>query len=185
MRELTVLYDGWGLVGRTTSIRQVASMLDGASYTLDQLEEHAASPRCVVETDELTLVAKSQTGAIRFTDIYARFRAEADAIVFVADGQPERLEANVEARDDLVRAYAPGEMPPVVLQLNKRDLKELTAVSTLARLFPDAPRFPSIAPSGIGVWDAFAAAAMLAAERRGLVAELRALLARRRERPRS
>lgn len=180
MRELTILYEGWGLVGRTTSIRQVATMLEGARYTLDQLGEHAPPPRCVVQTDELTLVATSQTGAIQFTDIYARLRAKANAIVFVADGQPERLEANVEARDDLVRAYAPGELPPIVLQLNKRDLKELTAVSTLARLFPCAPRVLTIASRGIGVWKAFAAAAMLAAERRGLVAEVRALLARRR-----
>lgn len=180
MPELTIVYEGPGLVGRTTSIKQVASMLDGAQYTYEQLAEYAPTARCVVASDALMLVAKAQTGSVKHTEIHARFRAQADAIVFVADSQHVRLEANVEARDDLVTAYAPGAMPPVVLQLNKRDLKEPTAVSTLARLFPDSPRFQSIAPRSIGVWEAFAAAAMLAAERHDLVTEVRALLARRR-----
>jgi hypothetical protein len=178
MRELTIVYEGPGLGGRTTSIQQIASMLEGAQYTYEQLAEYAPGARCVVASDALTLAAKAQTGSVKHAEIHARFRAEADAIVFVADSQAQRLEINQEARDDLVGAYAPGAMPPVVLQLNKRDLKELTPVSTLARLFPDAPRFISIAPRSMGVWEAFATAATLAAERRDLLAEVRALLAR-------
>jgi hypothetical protein len=82
-----------------------------------------------------------------------------DGVVFVADSQIERMEANQESIENLAenlkeQAYD-IEKIPLVMQYNKRDLpnaastEELSqAVNTLER-----PEFEAIATRGIGVFD--------------------------------
>ncbi len=84
----------------------------------------------------------------------------ADGVVFVADSQPERLDANLESlenlRDNLREQGRSVQGVPLVLQYNKRDLPRVLPIDELERaLNPGhAPFFGSSALSGHGVRDA-------------------------------
>jgi signal recognition particle receptor subunit beta len=178
MRELTIIYEGPSLSGKTTSLEQVAQLL-GMKCRVERPQNYVQVSSLVLAHDAARVTAKAIGTNVYHLDLRDELRASADALVFVADSQPERQVHDEEVRDNITSTFAPSVMPPVVLQLNKRDLPRLIGVTTLARLFPDAPRFISIAPRGMGVWEPFAAAVTLAAERHGLVAEVRALLGQR------
>jgi mutual gliding-motility protein MglA len=82
-----------------------------------------------------------------------------DGIVFVADSQPERLDANIAAMENLYEnladyGYDPATLP-IVLQWNKRDLPNALEVATLeAQLNPDElPSNEAVAVKGDGVFD--------------------------------
>lgn len=83
----------------------------------------------------------------------------ADGIVFVADSQKERLDANIESLYELERALNDQGMElsglPAVIQYNKRDLSGACAVSDLEKqLNPlNFPRFEAVAIRGEGVVD--------------------------------
>ena len=87
----------------------------------------------------------------------------ADGVVFVADSQHARREANMEARQDLRRHLdALGRDPagvPIILQYNKRDLTGIADVATLRReLNPEGrPDFEAVAWEGVGVVETFTA----------------------------
>jgi hypothetical protein len=91
----------------------------------------------------------------------------ADAVVFVADTQSERLEASTETFEYLethLAVHGRGlDTVPLVLQYNKRDLPGVSSVEELDRVFaaPGRPRFEAVAPQGIGVFDTFKAAVKL------------------------
>lgn len=82
-----------------------------------------------------------------------------DGVVFVADSQAERMDANLEAIDNLqenLREHGFDFLKiPYVLQLNKRDLPSAMPVeeikAALAR--KDEPVFEAIACKGIGVFE--------------------------------
>lgn len=84
----------------------------------------------------------------------------ADGIVFVADSQPERLDANLESlenlRDNLREHGRSIDEVPLVLQYNKRDLPRVLPVDELERALNarGAPSFGSSALRGDGVRDA-------------------------------
>jgi signal recognition particle receptor subunit beta len=90
----------------------------------------------------------------------------ADALVFVADSQEERFEANLISLEDLHENLAQDSRAelPVVVQYNKRDLPRLVPVPALrAHLNPrGAPEFEAAASSGAGVFPTLKAAAGLA-----------------------
>jgi mutual gliding-motility protein MglA len=82
-----------------------------------------------------------------------------DGVVFVADSQEERMDANLEASDDLMvnlKAYG-YEFPklPYVLQLNKRDLPNALPSEELkkALLKKNELVFEAVASQGIGVFE--------------------------------
>jgi hypothetical protein len=82
----------------------------------------------------------------------------ADGVVFVADTQQARLEANLESLDDLNANLAEQGRKlsglPHVYQWNKRDLPDLIALDELDRrlnLF-GAPSLPTVATRGDGVF---------------------------------
>lgn len=83
-----------------------------------------------------------------------------DGIVFLADSQLERLEDNLKAMMEL-KEIVEGEggdfaAMPMVIQYNKRDLKDAVAVEELRRLLNPSklPDFETIATRGQGVFDA-------------------------------
>lgn len=88
-----------------------------------------------------------------------------DGIVFVADSQAPRGEANVEALENLEQELAAHGRAlvevPTVLQYNKRDLPSALAVEVLDRMLNGAgrPRFETIATRGVGVLEALVALA--------------------------
>jgi mutual gliding-motility protein MglA len=83
----------------------------------------------------------------------------ADGVVFVADSQEERLDANLETMDNLREHLKDHnlnfETIPYVLQLNKRDLPNILSVEELkAQLgVKGEPTLEAVAITGQGVFD--------------------------------
>lgn len=88
-----------------------------------------------------------------------------DGVVFVADSQEERMDANIEALynlDENLRAHGYDLMKiPYVLQLNKRDLPNIVpATDILAELQKKGePVVEAVASTGVGVFDTLKAVA--------------------------
>ena len=82
-----------------------------------------------------------------------------DGLVFVADSQPHRMEANIETLLDLENNLKQDghslEEFPWVIQYNKRDLPGVDSVPTLQKKlnFFDVPYFEAIAVRGEGVFN--------------------------------
>lgn len=82
-----------------------------------------------------------------------------DGVVFVADSQIERMEANQESlenlRDNLKEQSYDIEKIPLVMQYNKRDLPNAAPVEDLSRILNTRkrPEFLATATNGFGVFD--------------------------------
>jgi len=82
-----------------------------------------------------------------------------DGVVFVADSQEERMDANLEALENLyenLRQHSYDFMKiPYVLQLNKRDLPNVLPVEDLKGTLvkKNEPVFESVAYKGVGVFE--------------------------------
>jgi signal recognition particle receptor subunit beta len=90
-----------------------------------------------------------------------------DGVVFVADSQIERTEANLESVDNLRTNLAEQgydlDKLPYVIQYNKRDLPNVATMEELQRLINPrgVPEFQAVAPTGVGVFDTLKAVAKL------------------------
>jgi signal recognition particle receptor subunit beta len=90
-----------------------------------------------------------------------------DGVIFVADSQVERLEANQESVDNLrINLAEQGyslEKIPYVVQYNKRDLPNAVDVSELRALLNpmNVPDFEGVARTGVGVFDTLKAVSKL------------------------
>jgi signal recognition particle receptor subunit beta len=88
-----------------------------------------------------------------------------DGVVFVADSQEARMDANVESLQNLDKNLVEHGFDlatvPYVLQLNKRDLPTALPVDVLYRSlnFKGEPTFEATAPLGVGVFDTLKAVA--------------------------
>ncbi len=88
-----------------------------------------------------------------------------DGVVFVADSQIERMEANVESLDNLQvnlaeQGYELNKIP-YVIQYNKRDLPNAAPLEEMKRLLNAAgvPEFEACATTGKGVFETLKAVA--------------------------
>jgi len=83
----------------------------------------------------------------------------ADGVVFVADSQEERLDANLETLDNLREHLRDHNLDfgtiPYVLQLNKRDLPHVMPVADLKKQLQlkGEPTLEAVAITGQGVFD--------------------------------
>jgi len=90
-----------------------------------------------------------------------------DGVVFVADSQVERTEANVESVENLRTNLAEQgydlDKIPYVIQYNKRDLPNAAPLEELRGLLNPrgVPDFEAVAPKGDGVYDTLKAIARL------------------------
>src|SRR5258708_4254121 len=90
-----------------------------------------------------------------------------DGVVFVADSQVERMEANLESFDNLrVNLAEQGydlNKVPFVIQYNKRDLPNVVSVDELRGMINTnrVPEYEAVAPTGVGVFDTLKAVAKL------------------------
>jgi len=82
-----------------------------------------------------------------------------DGVIFVADSQEERMDANIEALENLdenlrEHNYDFKKMP-YILQLNKRDLPSALSVDDLKKVLlkKDEPVFEAVAYQGVGVFE--------------------------------
>lgn len=88
-----------------------------------------------------------------------------DGIIFVADSQIERMDANIESVHNLeqnlkLQGYDLMKIP-LALQLNKRDLSNIVSVEEMKRelMRKGEPVIEAVASSGIGVFDTLKAVA--------------------------
>ncbi len=83
----------------------------------------------------------------------------ADGVIFVADSQPERLEANQESAHNLATNLSDHglslENMPYVVQYNKRDLPNVSTIEELREAVNPlgAPELEASAKTGMGVFD--------------------------------
>ena len=83
----------------------------------------------------------------------------ADGLVFVADSQINRAEANIESLENLEHNLVEYGMSlsavPFVIQYNKRDLPDIMSIDELrAQLNPNGvPDYEASAPTGVGVFE--------------------------------
>lgn len=88
-----------------------------------------------------------------------------DGVIFVADSQEPRMDANIESLENLEQNLLEHgfdlKVIPYVLQLNKRDLPTAVSVEEMLKVlrYKDEPYFEAIAPKGIGVFDTLKACA--------------------------
>jgi signal recognition particle receptor subunit beta len=90
-----------------------------------------------------------------------------DGVVYVADSQMGRIEANIESLENLrtnlgEQGYLLDKLPYVV-QYNKRDLPEVASVDELRQLLnpTKVPEYEAVARTGVGVFDTLKAVAKL------------------------
>lgn len=180
--HLRVVYAGPGFGGKTTSVVEIGRLLGiepeqvategDRTWLLDHLGIRRPGPR------DWRLVLNLQTvpGQVKFRNGRAMVLRNADAVIFVADSAPERMEANRFALDDLrVLLEEQGKDPttiPLVFQYNKRDLPDALPIRELeAVLNPTgAPAVATIASRPLGICRILGEAIALA--ERKLTAEL-------------
>lgn len=82
-----------------------------------------------------------------------------DGVVFCADSQLSRMDANVESLENLKvnlreQGYDPDRIP-LVIQYNKRDLPDVASVAELHALlnYRNVPEFEAVATRGTGVFE--------------------------------
>ncbi|MBJ6765387.1 gliding-motility protein MglA [Corallococcus sp. H22C18031201] len=90
-----------------------------------------------------------------------------DGVVFVADSQIERMEANMESLENLrvnlaEQGYDLNKIP-YVMQYNKRDLPNAVTVEEMRKALNPRmiPEYQAVAPTGVGVFDTLKAVAKL------------------------
>ncbi len=164
-----VVYYGPGLCGKTTNLQFIyGSTQDGARGKMISL---ATETERTLFFDFLPL----NLGQIRgfntrfhlytvpgqvFYDASRKLILKGvDGIVFVADSQRERFDANIESLENMFenlkeQGIEPGSVP-YVIQYNKRDLPNAVPLDELrATLNPDGvPDFEAVAPKGEGVFE--------------------------------
>ena len=90
-----------------------------------------------------------------------------DGVVFVADSQAERMDANIESirnlEENLREQGYDLRTVPYALQFNKRDLRNAVPVDQMYRTlnYKREPTFEAIATQGVGVFDTLKAVARL------------------------
>lgn len=168
--SLKIVYYGPGLGGKTSSLQyihraikpdargQLVSLSTGVDRTLyfDFLPVKLPKLRGYTVRVQLYTVP----GQVHYNSTRKLVLTGADGIVFVADSQRARREANVESfqnlQDNLREQGLSLDRLPHLLQYNKRDMADLLAVAELdAHLNPyRAPAFETSAMTGQGVFEA-------------------------------
>jgi signal recognition particle receptor subunit beta len=172
-----IVYDGPGLGGKTTNLEYVYEKV--APSTRGKLISLATETERTLFFDflpvDLGTIRGFKTrfhlytvpGQVYYNASRKLILKGVDGVVFVADSQVERLDANIEAMHNLYEnlgeyAMDPREMP-FVIQYNKRDLPNVATVQELdANLNPTrVPAFEAVATRGIGVFDTLKAVSKL------------------------
>ena len=164
-----IVYYGPGLCGKTTNLQYIHGKIPQGTKG-DLLSIATETERTLffdyfplsmgniggfrVKVDFFTVPGQSFYNATRRAVLEG-----VDGIVFVADSQPDREEANLSSRDDMVRnlelTHRKLSDIPHVYQWNKRDAHGALKESLLQRqLNPEgAPAIAATAVHGVGVWE--------------------------------
>ena len=164
-----IVYYGPGLCGKTTNLQHVHSKTaPGSRGEMVSLETETDRTLFfdllplevgIVGGMKIRLQLYTVPGQVFYNATRRMVLKGADGIVFVADSQPEALEANLESlanlRDNLRELGQELEDVPLVLQYNKRDLRQILPVETLQKELnaAGAPHFEASARFGVGVFE--------------------------------
>lgn len=172
-----VVYYGPGLCGKTTNLQYIYNKTNGdtkgklisLSTETDRTLFFDFLPLSVGEVGGYKTRFHLYTvpGQVFYDASRKLILRSVDGVVFVADSQLERMEANLESLENLKtnlaeQGYDLAKLP-FVIQYNKRDLPNAVPVEELgAALNPGkVPEFQAVAPTGVGVFDTLKAAAKL------------------------
>jgi signal recognition particle receptor subunit beta len=171
LRELNlkVVYYGPALSGKTTNLEQIHAKVDpkrrGELVSLKTQEDRTLYFDFLqIELGKISgLTPKIHLYTVPGQSYYEASRKlvlrGADGVVFVADSTPNRLRANLESWQNLKTHLASLEISftdiPLVVQFNKRDLPNATAVNTLKNVLRlnGQPTFEATAMQGQGVFE--------------------------------
>ncbi len=168
--HLKIVYYGPGLGGKTTNLQ----------YIHNHLDHHRKGPLVTLPTetdrtlffDFLPLDIGTLKGGYKvrchFYTVPGQVYYNAtrklvlkgvDGLVFVADSQVERYDANLESVENLMEnlkeyGYNFNDIP-YVLQLNKRDLPKIMSVEEMLKglRLKNEPYFEAVALKGVGVFE--------------------------------
>jgi mutual gliding-motility protein MglA len=171
--KLKVVYYGPALGGKTTCLQHIHRVTDPQRRTKLYALATAADRTLFfdllaldlgrIRGYRLTLQLYTVPGQVQYDATRRAVLAGADGVVFVADSQRSRMEANAESLANLsdnLRANGldPTAMPTVLLY-NKRDLPDAMPRVALDQALNPAGRraFETVATSGEGVMESFAA----------------------------
>ena len=164
-----IVYYGPGLGGKTTNLRWIFDHTEGKAG--GKMISLATETDRTLFFDFLPLDVGSIRGfKIRFhlytVPGHVFFDASrrlilrgVDGVILVADSQPDRLDANLVAIENLMENLKEQKRDfmtiPYVLQLNKRDLPSALPVETLKKelMRKNEPVFEAIAIKGVGVFE--------------------------------
>ncbi len=164
-----IVYYGPGLSGKTTNLQFIYNRTNPA--TKGRLISLATQTERTLFFDFLPLaIGKIRGFNLRFhlytvpgQVFYDASRKlilrGADGVIFVADSQVTRFEANLESlrnlEEHLIKQDAPLQKIPHIIQYNKRDLTNISPVAELSHELNlhSAPECEAIAIKGFGVFD--------------------------------
>ena len=167
--NLKIVFYGPGMSGKTTNLEFIHSKLDpslaGELVSLKTKEDRTIFfdfmqievGRIKGKKPKFNLY--TVPGQVYYASSRKVILNGVDGLVFVADSQPHRMEANIETLLDLENNLKQDghslEEFPWVIQYNKRDLPGVDSVQTLQKKlnFFDVPYFEAIAVRGEGVFN--------------------------------
>jgi mutual gliding-motility protein MglA len=169
-REITlkVVYYGPGLGGKTTTLQYIHDTSDSAhrgkmvslATPVDRTLYFDFLPVRLPKIGGYTLRLQLFTvpGQVHFNATRKLVLTNADGVVFVADSQPSRREANIESVDNLQDNLAEHRIEiadfPLIFQMNKQDIKDILPTDQMSEELNqwNAPTIPTCALTGDGVY---------------------------------
>lgn len=161
-----IVYFGPGLVGKTTNIQYIHNSKVYQSKgkivaTYDEKLGHIllseVIPLLTFQGFNVKLQLMARVGSSIYKPGWQYVLQNVDGVVFVADSQTGRMDANSEflylLEHFLIQQHINFYRLPFVLQLNKRDCPEIASVAEILQLLNhrQGPYFEAIARQGIGV----------------------------------
>ncbi|MEN8154527.1 MAG: GTPase domain-containing protein [Acidobacteriota bacterium] len=162
-----IVYYGPGLSGKTTNIKEIYNKIKqnnkGKLVSLATETERTLFfdffplDLGTVSGYKVKFHLYTVPGQIYYSSSRKLILKGVDGIVFVADSQRERFEANIESLNDMLENLREYNLDfnemPYILQLNKRDLPNITPANELIEALrkKDEPVVEAVALKGIGI----------------------------------
>ncbi len=167
--NLKIVFYGPGMSGKTTNLEHIHQKLD-PSLTGDLVSLKTKEDRTIffdfmqievgrIKGKKPKFNLYTVPGQVYYASSRKVILNGVDGIVFVADSQPHRMEANIETLLDLEGNLKQDghslDNFPWVIQFNKRDLPGAESMEVLQKRlnFFNVPSFPGVAVKGEGVFD--------------------------------
>ncbi|OFV94549.1 MAG: gliding-motility protein MglA [Acidobacteria bacterium RIFCSPLOWO2_02_FULL_61_28] len=162
-----LVYYGAGLGGKTTNLEKVYEMTPSKGKMISLATESDRTLFFDFLPLDLGTVRGFKTrfhlytvpGQVFYDASRKLILRGVDGVVFVADSQAERMDANIESIENLednLKEHGYDFMKiPYVLQLNKRDLPNVLPVDALAKELrrKDEPIVEAVAYKGVGIFE--------------------------------